>query len=183
MSYFNSTALPLILIFEGSFVDDPLDKGGRTNKGITQKTYDKYRIVKSLPINDVKNIEDTEVSDIYYTSYWLPSKCDVMHEKLATAVFDTSVNNGQSRSIKFLQQAIGAKIDGIIGPETILKLADYDQTQLTKNFLSNREDFYKSIVKNDPSQAKFLTGWLRRLNFLRDFVNDLKTVNQIKALW
>lgn len=183
MSYFETTALPLILIFEGGFTDDPVDKGGRTNKGIIKKVYDAYRVAKKLPPADVKDITNAEVAEIYMNNYWLPSKCDKMADKLATTVFDTSVNMGCGRSIKFIQQSIGAKVDGVIGPETISKLAAMDQVQLTNTFLSNREAFYRAIVKRDPTQIRFLNGWLRRLNFVKDFVTGVKTLDQIKKAW
>lgn len=36
-------ALAFVLRWEGGFVDNPADPGGRTNKGITQKVYDAWR--------------------------------------------------------------------------------------------------------------------------------------------
>lgn len=183
MTYFESTALPLVLIFEGSFSADPADRGGRTNRGITQTVYDKYRLNKNLSTSDVRNISDMEVADIYLNSYWLPSKCDQMSDKLGLVVFDSSVNNGQGRSIKFLQQSMGIKTDGIIGLETISKMDRVDQDQLANTFLSNRVNFYQAIVNRDPTQTKFLKGWLRRINFLRDFISGVKTLDQIRTTW
>jgi len=173
----------MILVFEGGFTDNPKDHGGRTNKGIIQREYDKYRQNKSLPLNDVKNISDTEVRDIYLNQYWLPSKCNQMPAKVSTAVFDTSVNCGQSRSIKTLQQAIGAVVDGIIGNETLTKLKNYDPLDLSNKFLDKKEAFYRGIVANNPDQVEFLNGWLRRTKYVRDFVNGVKTLAQIKATW
>jgi len=37
------TALPFVLRWEGGFVDHPADPGGRTNRGVTQRTYDAWR--------------------------------------------------------------------------------------------------------------------------------------------
>lgn len=180
---FDTTVLPLTLIFEGGFNDDPVDRGGRTNRGIIQTEYDKYRQGKNLPLNDVKNISDDEVNDIYLNGYWLPSKCDQMPDKVATVVFDTSVNSGQGRSIKTLQQAVGAVVDGAIGPETISKLKSFDQLSLANTFLANRVNFYNAIVAKDPTQQKFLGGWLRRVNFTKDFINGVKTLDQIRSSW
>lgn len=36
-------AITFILKWEGGFSDDPDDRGGRTNKGVTQKVYDTWR--------------------------------------------------------------------------------------------------------------------------------------------
>ena len=35
--------IPLVLHYEGGFVDDPIDRGGKTNMGITQKFLDTYK--------------------------------------------------------------------------------------------------------------------------------------------
>jgi lysozyme family protein len=106
-----------------------------------------------------------------------------MPDKVATVVFDSSVNSGQGRSIKTLQKSVGAHIDGIIGPETISMLKDFDDLVLTTSFLDNKEKFYRAIVANDPTQEEFLGGWLRRVSFLRDFVNGVKTLEQIRKSW
>ena len=106
-----------------------------------------------------------------------------MRDRLSIAAFDTAVNMGGGRSVKFIQQAIGATVDGVIGPETISKLKAYDQTKLSNDFMNQRENFYNAIVQRDPTQVKFLKGWLRRLNFLRDYVNGVKTIDQIRAAW
>lgn len=184
MAYFDTTALPLILIFEGSkFTNIKEDKGGATRYGVIQVEYDFYRHNKGLPQQSVENILMPEVTDIYLNKYWLASKCDKMSDKLGVVIFDASVNNGPGRSIKFLQAAIGAKVDGVIGKETLTKLAKYDQSQLVNTTLSNREQFYKKIVERDPTQIKFLNGWLRRLTFLRDFISGAKTLEQIRQTW
>jgi lysozyme family protein len=180
---FADIALPLILVFEGGLSNHPADKGGMTNKGIIQKVYDKYRVDKGQSQQSVEKITDAEVADIYRTGYWVPSKCDQMGEKLSVAVFDTSVNAGCGRSIKTLQQAIGAQVDGVIGFETIEKLKNYDQSKLANDYMTKREDFYRAIVRKDPSQQVFLKGWLRRVQFLRDYVNGVKTLEQIKKEW
>jgi lysozyme family protein len=180
---FDTTALPLILIFEGGFTDNPSDRGGRTNKGVTQRVYDKYRQTKNLSVGDVAAIADDEVRDIYFNEFWLPSQCDKMPDKVSTVVFDSSVNNGQTRSIKTLQRAIGATVDGVIGKETLSKITTMDSLTVAHDFLMTKENFYRAIVQNDPTQQKFLNGWLRRVSFLRSFIDGSKTLAQIKAAW
>ena len=50
------SALPFILHWEGGFVNDPADHGGRTMKGITQRVYTAYRAQRGLIDQDVKLI-------------------------------------------------------------------------------------------------------------------------------
>jgi lysozyme family protein len=98
-------SLPFILRWEGGFVDDPNDHGGRTNKGVTQNVYNAWRADQRSPQQDVKQINDQEVAAIYYHRYWQPSKCDELRRKLDLAAFDTAVNMGPNRAIKVLQGA------------------------------------------------------------------------------
>ena len=99
-------SLPFILRWEGGFVDDPDDRGGRTNKAVTQKTYSAWRARKGLPPADVKTITDEEVAAIYEQDYWLPPRCDLLQRHLDLAQFDTAVNMGPRRSVKILQTAL-----------------------------------------------------------------------------
>lgn len=180
---FSKVALPLILVFEGGYTNHPADKGGPTNYGVTQKVYDEYQKEKGVAPNSVQSIPMFVVEDIYRTKYWMPAKCDQMPEKLSVAVFDTTVNSGAGRSIKLLQQAIGATVDGVIGSETISKLKSFDPIELAGKYLDTREGFYRGIVQRDPTQQVFLKGWLRRLQFVRDYIGGKKTVDQIKKEW
>jgi lysozyme family protein len=111
-------SLSCLLQAEGGFVNNPNDSGGATNHGITQGTYSQYRKSKSLLPKDVQDISDIEVKDIYYYFYWLPASCDKLPIRLDALHFDCSVNCGVARASKILQVAVGAKVDGIVGPMT-----------------------------------------------------------------
>jgi lysozyme family protein len=140
-------ALKYSLQFEGGYVNDPDDRGGETNKGITKAVYDDYRKKNSLPIQSVKNISDKEVHDIYYKQYWLAAGCDKLSDKLAIVTFDMAINSGVSRAKRYLTL-----------------------TQDPNKYLDLRESFFKKIVQNRPSQKKFLKGWLNRVNNLRKII-------------
>jgi lysozyme family protein len=183
MGIFDDQALPLILIFEGGFTDDPADKGGATSHGIIQTEYNSYLNKKGLPPQSVKYISDIQVHDIYLNDYWLVAKCDKMPGNFSVAVFDTAVNNGVGRSTITLQRAIGAVPDGIIGPETLSKLAAMDVKTVGNKFLDAKIAFYNACVQHDSTQQKFLGGWLRRVQFVRDYINGVKNLAQIKATW
>lgn len=139
------SALALTLQFEGGFVDDPRDPGGRTNKGITQRTYDDWQKKLGVPHADVKDIHDNEVAAIYKTGYWNKGRCDVLKEPLATIHFDTSVNLGVGRATGMMSLSAG-------NPTTYLDL---------------REKYYRDLIVKRPTMAVFLKGWLRRVNKLR----------------
>jgi lysozyme family protein len=160
-------ALPFILRWEGGFVDHPADPGGRTNKGVTQKVYEAWRRRQGLPQRDVKLIEDAEVQAIYEAGYWLPPRCDLLAQPLGLVQFDTAVNMGPARAVRFLQRAVGCDADGDFGPGTERAVAACDAGNAVEKYCNIREAFYRQIVQNNPSQAVFLKGWMNRLNSLR----------------
>jgi lysozyme family protein len=162
-----TASLPFILRWEGGFVDDPDDRGGRTNKGVTQKTYAAWRSRRGLPPADVKDITAEEVAAIYEESYWLPPRCDLLQYHLDLAQFDTAVNMGAVRAIKILQAALGCPVDGDFGPRTEGLATSCDVAATIANYCNIREGIYRRIAENDPTQKKFLKGWLNRLNALR----------------
>lgn len=160
-------ALSFTLHWEGGYVNDPLDPGGATNFGVTQRVYDAFRKKAGLPPRAVKEIERQEVAEIYFNNYWLASPCDKMLNPLTVAHFDTSVNFGVSRAIKFLQQALGVSVDGAIGPETLAAVSQGEPQHIAILICDLRIQFRQQRVKKNPSQNKFLQGWLNRDNALK----------------
>ena len=70
LDYEYPNMLKFILACEGGYVNRKTDRGGPTNKGITQVTYNSYRRSKDLPTKDVRDIAHQEVEDIYYNNYY-----------------------------------------------------------------------------------------------------------------
>jgi hypothetical protein len=54
---------------------------------------------------------------------------------------------------------------------------------MADKYIYTRQCFYQAIVAHDPSQSKFLSGWLRRLNCVKEYVDGVKTLAQVKAEW
>ena len=149
------------------YVNDPDDAGGETKFGIAKN---------KNPEVDIKSLTWAGAKEIYYQKYWLAGKCDKMDPRLAVLHFDGCVNHGVDRANIFLQRALGVKTDGIIGPVTLGKLAASDTFFICGMVCKYREQFYRDIVARKPSQAKFLGGWLRRINEMRAFVMDKSRV-------
>ena len=161
-----SEALKFILQWEGGFVDDPDDHGGRTNEGITQKAYHAYLESHGRSDSDVKNITDAEVADIYRSSYWLIARCDKLSSELSFCHFDTAVNMGSNRAAKILQRASGCPEDGEIGTKTLDACAAIDEKKAIIAYCDIRDGLYHAFASK-PNQTKFLKGWMNRLNSLR----------------
>lgn len=134
---------------EGGY--NPNDCGQASNKGVRQSTYDEYRRSKNLPKNDVKNITDEEVKDLYYTMYYKKSGVDkIKNPRLALYVFDTAVNMGVSAA-KDLLSKCGNNPD---------------------KFKQLRLERYENIAKNNPEKRQYLSGWKNRVAKVEKFADN-----------
>ena len=160
-----------LMIVEGGYVNNPDDLGGPTKYGITQETLADWRGHYVTAI-DVRLLSEREAFNIYENVYWIePKICDLgLSEVLEGMVFDAGVNHGVSRSIKFLQTALGLTADGVIGPNTIGAAQECNSVVLASRFMGERVEYYGSIITNNPSQAQFALGWARRC---KTFINDI----------
>lgn len=140
------------------YVNDPHDLGGETKFGIAKN---------SNPNLDIKNLTWQDAKNVYYTKYWLTGSCDKLEKRLAILHLDGCINHGAGRASKFLQKAAGVIEDGKIGPATLNAINSLDSINLCNKICDIREEFYKNIVKNNSTQARFLNGWLQRIKECR----------------
>lgn len=170
MSY--AQALKFVLAREGGKVDDKTDRGGRTAYGITQKTYNAHREALGLEAADVWAITQEEVATIYRDRYWDAVHGDTLQTadpRLALAVMDCAVTSGPGRALKHLQKALTIPDDGVWGPQTeaALHAAGPPYDRVLAVMLGARDVFMRAIVAHDPTQQKYLKGWLNRVNQVR----------------
>ncbi|MDR1207945.1 MAG: hypothetical protein LBJ89_01180 [Holosporales bacterium] len=149
-------AIKFVMKNEGGFSDDSQDSGGVTKFGISQKSY---------PDLDIANLTKEQAIEIYQRDFWEPYQ--YFDDRLATKVFDLSVNMGQKRAVQILQRALqclGAKLvdDGVLGPMTkqAVDLANVDM--LLTAIKSEAAGVYRNLAATNTNQNKFLKGWLRR---------------------
>jgi lysozyme family protein len=140
-------ALSLVLVHEGGFSDDKHDPGGRTFQGIIQTEYDAFRRSNGLPLRDVIKLEPAERDEIYRGNYWAPSRADALPTGLDYVVFDGAVNSGLSRSVKWLQRALGSvPIDGHLGPITLSAVGQFpDLHKLIETVCEARREFLRCL--------------------------------------
>lgn len=163
------TAVRIVLTHEGGYVNNPADRGGATNFGITQRTLDDCRrATPSLPL-DVKDLTREEAIEIYRTEYWPPFN-EIGNMETALVLFDQAVLRGTSRVVSFVQVLLGVKPDGTMGPQTLAALNRVAGDEFAFRMLRASHHAYAHIVKTDPSQAQFLEGWEDRLFSLADFI-------------
>jgi len=168
--------LPMLLRFEGGYVDDPEDPGGETNKGITMATFQgcSHQILGIEPTSEnLRALTDAQAGKIYRALYWDKMCGDAFAlQDLANIVCDFYVNAG-TRATALLQRvinAMGGRVveDGTIGPGTLTALSALPQDEVYRQYKNERMAYYRSLVEARPSLARFLTGWLNRVNAFPD---------------
>jgi uncharacterized protein (TIGR02594 family) len=168
-------ALRRLLLDERGNDDDPLDRGGRTSRGITQRSWDKWRQAhpeRNLP-EDVWQAPDDEVCAIYKENYWDKMHCDQLPSGLDYVVFDYGVLSGIGRAPKVLQGLLGVLADGDIGTETLGALSRANPPSLINQLCDERLVYFADIVRRHPEQVRFLEGWKSRAARVRSVALQL----------
>lgn len=153
------------------YANHPDDKGGETFSGICRKYFPNLSVWQKLDeiaeVKDKKQYRPTEeewdeIHRIYYDQFYVPLRIDYIDSpRLAIQLFDFGVNAGPVTAIKTLQRVLGVKEDGKIGPVTI-STANVQQ-RVFHNFKAARNAYYEGIARRNPTQKKFLKGWLNRV--------------------
>lgn len=151
-----------VLKHEGGYSDHPHDNGGATKYGITQKVMEEW-VGRPVSKNDMKALTIEDVKPIYHNRYWDACKCDDLPAGIDYCVFDTAVNSGRVRAIKFLQSVVGTVPDGAIGPVTIASVNLRGSNLTINQFIDKREAFLRGL-SNFPT---FGRGWLNRTRDVR----------------
>lgn len=158
--------MPFLLKWEGGFVNDPADAGGATMKGVTLATFRKFYGADKT-VSDLKAITDAQWLHIFKVGYWDKCRADEINsQSVANALVDWAYNSGVSTAVKKVQALLRITQDGIVGPKTIAEINASNTRTLFEAIKAARIEFVENIVKNKPSQAKFLNGWKNRINAL-----------------
>ena len=166
--------LKIILKFEGGYSDRKEDRGGATNFGVTQTTYDTFRLNTNKPLQPVKFITEQEAHIIYHMYYWTPSKAPQLPEPLDLVMFDSWIQHRPKVAMQFLQQALGIPDDGKYGQQTATAVADEVKADrlhaLCENIIHLRLAFYNRLAL-EGDQVKNLNGWRNRMRHLQGAVD------------
>jgi lysozyme family protein len=153
-------ALQFVLEHEGELANHPYDRGGLTYRGIARNAWPNWEGWKYIDKGERPPLE--LVRKFYYENFWLPLKCDSLPAPIAIFLFDSAVGSGHVLPTRWLQRAIGAKDDGIVGNETIQKAQQSKPQAVVDSMLRRRILLYDHIRRNDRRQEVFVNGWLRR---------------------
>lgn len=194
MSSFN-TVYNQVVQHEGVYSNDSNDTGGETVYGVSRNNFPKWsgwRIVdaykKDLGVSSKefkKALEQdielhAEVQSWYKENFWDKFDLDQVQDySLAYEIFDQAVNLGVGRATRHIQQAINALnyqyvfgsdlvVDGLIGPNTRMKLKDVGNnakyTDVLRKALDGLQVAHYINLGNSTSgksnYRKYTRGWL-----------------------
>lgn len=160
-------AIPGVLAHEGGLVDNPSDRGGITNFGISLNFY--QDIKPDATDQDIRQLTKDMAIEIYRKSFWNPNKYDqFLNQRLANKAFDFCVLMGSNKANRCLQRAILATsdimltIDGVIGPKTILAINTSPAECVLAALRSEGAGYLRILALSNPTQEIFIKGWLSR---------------------
>lgn len=162
----STIAINKLLKWEGGKVDDPVDPGGKTNFGITQKSLDAYLgtfLHSTLPA-DVFALTREQAIQFYLIEYWAPLRgSQIAHQPLADLLLSMAVLQGRRTAVRRLQALLGLPRDGSVGLATLVAIAKADSALLLKRYADACESFFLVLIERRPALAKFQRGWFARV--------------------
>ena len=184
-------AFDITLGHEGGYTDDPVDVGGETYCGISRRynpgwegwSFIDQKKTTNGPIKNGARFDaiNPSVESFYKEKYWDPFLGDeIADQPIANELFDTGVNMGISRAIKFLQVALNCLNrnqslfddlveDGKMGRRTLAALDTIPQERDLIYKLMNvlQGMHYIEYMRQSPTQEKYARGWFKRVTFLK----------------
>jgi lysozyme family protein len=152
-------AFERVIYHEGGHSNNASDLGNETKYGISKRSY---------PHLDIKSLTLDKARQIYYCDFWIKGKFEnITDEAIAIKLFEISIHTGIAQANKLIQRALRStgKVvveDGIIGQITLTAINEADSTDLLAALKSEVAGYYRLIAQANPSQQKFITGWLNR---------------------
>ncbi len=150
---------------EGLFSDDPKDRGGKTNFGITWRTARRFGYFGFM-----KNLTKEKSIEIYRAGYWNTLKLDSLKsQKLAEKLFDLHVNCGGVVK-KFFQLVLNTfnrdgktwpdiKVDGKIGNITISTCNKAMKNKMSASNIFKAINCLQGERYISLKQERFVNGW------------------------
>lgn len=185
-------AFEITMGHEGTYSDDVDDVGGETYRGISRRynpnwngwiLIDEYK-KSDFSVDEWFRIKGDEMNNLvfnfYKDRYWNPWWGDEIDDQsIANEMFDTSVNMGVGRAVKFLQKGLNCLNrngilyldiveDGAFGNNTFQaynSLPAKDLPVLCKIMNVLQGMHYINYMTKSPTQEKFARGWFTRVDF------------------
>lgn len=158
---------PIVAKWEAGFVNDPTDKGGATNMGITIGTWKQIGYDKDgdgdIDVQDIRLLDERDFGCVLkiYWNRWQANR--IINQSVANLLVDWVFTSG-AWGVKIPQRILKIEPDGVVGNQTLTAVNLVNQKVFFDAVFEARKKFFNDIVKNNPEQKRFLKGWLNRLN-------------------
>lgn len=160
---------------EGGYTNDPNDKGGETNFGVTVAVARAFGYTGPMV-----SMTQQVARDIYAQRYWHQPRfddIDMASELAAEELLGTGVNMGTATAGKFLQRALNVlnqgdktypniTVDGAVGNMTIAALKAFlaargkaGEVVLVRMLNAQQSVRYIELAEANVSQESFEYGW------------------------
>ncbi len=157
--------------YEGNYGNMKYDRGGETYAGVVRKwnkDWYGWRYVDQKKRKHNEFVPEAEfwVQD-FYLDWWVGEGfSEIKNQRTANYLFEFRVLSNQS-SVRIIQLSLndlGQNIDADnrMGMETILAVNRVNQSDLLNAVRVRRMELYRSIVRNDRTQKKWIGGWMKR---------------------
>lgn len=164
---------------EAGYVNNPNDRGGETNHGITIAVARQYGFTGNM-----RDLPRSTALEIYDKLYWGKMKLDDVHAidpLLADRMLDFGINAGTGVPVKWLQRILNVlnnqqkqwpdiTADGAMGPRTLNAIRSLVQRRgneglqnLLMALISCQINHYIIISENREANETFTYGWLNRV--------------------
>jgi lysozyme family protein len=165
-----------LLSVEGGYVNNPNDRGGETNFGITE------RVARANGYTGpMKAMTKADARAIYLNEYWHKPGYDSVHgisSGIAEELFDTGVNMGTHIATSFLQRCLNVfnrmdrdyadiRVDGDCGSATLEALHDFlsrrgddGEHTLLKAMNCLQGARYIELAEQRIQNEDFVYGWI-----------------------
>jgi lysozyme family protein len=139
--------IAFLLHMEGGYVADLGDGAGETHFGITKRSY---------PDLDIKTLSEDQAIAIYSRDYYDAINLHLLPAPVAVCMLDAAANHGAVTAVRLLQEALGVRVDGVLGPVTAQAATAPDAVR--RLCLARAQRYAQNA-----NFYKFGAGWMRRL--------------------
>jgi hypothetical protein len=160
-------AINKMLNLEGGKTYEKSDKGGKTNFGITQRTFNTWRDSINKPRTDVYKISQEEAKEIYKKNYWDLIKGSQLPHDIAQAIMSMALTDGPQDAIRHTQKILGIPPTGIMGPITMKSIWSAAKQKGTKKLTNYIVDKQIQRYQADEQAKTYGRGWTNRAESLR----------------
>lgn len=155
-------AKAIIIAAEGGESNSPVDYGGYTRMGVSQKQY---------PYLNIKALSNEQLFHILEQDYWDEYRLSEINDQtIANQAMLLLMNMNPLKAGRIIQTAVNVsgrglldlKVDGVIGSVTIKAINVCVPICLQANIRVEAARYYLALTDKDKTQIANFRGWIRR---------------------